>query len=144
MQYAHEETSGQLCPHCGDSFQRSNSLKRHIFRVHEKKKPFKCLVCESTFASRSDLKKHILRMHKDGKLKPVTNFKYTDYFNMKFASKGNFKVPDSITKSKSNSNSEGEESNNAEFGGHFMSETASNLPMLQGISYFYILFAFSD
>ena len=34
----HEETNVHLCPHCGDSFQKSSSLTQHIFRIHEKKK----------------------------------------------------------------------------------------------------------
>ena len=64
----HEETNVHLCPHCGDSFQKSSSLTQHIFRIHEKKKtsdvqekvklprPMKeCPICKGQLISKDDI-----------------------------------------------------------------------------------------
>ena len=43
-------------------------MKRHIFCVHDKKKPFHCDICQANFGLNGDLKRHISRIHDNPKL----------------------------------------------------------------------------
>ena len=49
---------------CGERFNRSEHLKKHIRAVHRKKKEFRCPVCTKAFAVRSGLAAH-MRVHND-------------------------------------------------------------------------------
>lgn len=51
-----------LCPLCGSEFCSNNSLKRHIFAVHEKKN-YKCDLCGATYTQKYHFKKHLLTSH---------------------------------------------------------------------------------
>mgnify|MGYP001089624308 CR=1 FL=1 len=61
----HEITHSKsfVCPKCGDSFYKHQSLRHHILSVHEK--TLTCLVCNKTFSRPYRLVQHNLKHHGD-------------------------------------------------------------------------------
>ena len=55
------------CNSCGLSFSKADNLKRHILRIHEKRKDFKCDSCGREFFDAKSLKNHINRIHEGQK-----------------------------------------------------------------------------
>ena len=53
----------QKCQSCGKLFSRADSLKKHIFTVHEGHKNYKCESCGKLFSGAIYLKKHIHTFH---------------------------------------------------------------------------------
>ena len=49
------------CKLCGESFTRTNSLKRHILSIHEQRRPYACPQCDQKFKIKYHLQKHVER-----------------------------------------------------------------------------------
>ena len=57
-----KKSQNYKCDICGQSF-KTNFLKEHKMRVHEKFKPFSCEKCEKLFLLKSELESHIKNVH---------------------------------------------------------------------------------
>ena len=55
----HKKKKPFKCNPCNACFVENGDLKNHIRKVYEKKKPFKCNPCNACFVDNRDLKIHI-------------------------------------------------------------------------------------
>ena len=63
IQITHEDNKGYKCESCGQSFSRSERLKKHIHTIHEGYKDYKCNFCGTSFSQAPNLKKHNRAFH---------------------------------------------------------------------------------
>ena len=63
----HEGKKPHQCEICNASFSQHQNLVKHKSTVHEKKKPFKCEMCQVCFAEKGSLKKHVEGVHEKKK-----------------------------------------------------------------------------
>ena len=68
----HQDLNSQIddkrkCHSCGKSFTAAQTLKKHIYTVHEGHKDYECDTCDKTFSQAEYLKKHIHRTHEGHK-----------------------------------------------------------------------------
>ncbi|XP_053379290.1 RE1-silencing transcription factor A-like [Mercenaria mercenaria] len=62
----HEGKYPYSCEICNKPFDRSSSLRDHMF-VHTENRPFECKVCEKRFKMKGNLRKHIRDVHTEHK-----------------------------------------------------------------------------
>ena len=113
------------CEYCDVKFAQKANLKIHIASVHEGKR-HKCSICDKTYATKAILETHVASVHEKSNAFKCTICEAT------FTTKGTLKyhTQNIHEKPESKSNSENYEINHVELGGHFMSDSTPNVPLL--------------
>ena len=55
------------CKSCDKSFSQAQTLKKHIYAIHEGHKDYKCESCSKSFSQAGNLKNHINTVHEGHK-----------------------------------------------------------------------------
>ena len=113
------------CEYCDVKFAQKANLKIHIASVHEGKR-HKCSICDKTYATKAILETHVATVHEKSDAFKCTICEAT------FTTKGTLKyhTQNIHEKPESKANPENYEINHVELGGHFMSESTPNIPLL--------------
>ena len=78
----HENSTGHLCPECGESFRYKRKLRDHILVVHEGNE-YECQFCKKTFNAKSSMQTHIRTIHEGRKPEPSKCSLCDRYFTTK-------------------------------------------------------------
>lgn len=74
------------CRFCDNIYQKFNSLKDHVYKVHKLRRNIPCDACDMSFSLQCRLKEHIIKIHSD-----VRNFVCT-FCTARFKLKNNLKL----------------------------------------------------
>ena len=72
---AQKTKEATICQFCSKQYSRISSLREHVLRVHEKRRPFICEHCGHSTATNKDLQMHI-RIRHDDKIDPAEKLKF--------------------------------------------------------------------
>ena len=78
----HENSTGHLCPECGESFRYKRKLRDHILVVHEGNE-YECQFCKKTFNAKSSMQTHVRTIHEGRKPEPSKCSLCDRYFTTK-------------------------------------------------------------
>ena len=80
--FKHENSTGHLCPECGESFRYKRKLRDHILVVHEGYE-YECQFCKKKFNAKSSMQTHVRTIHEGRKPEPSKCSLCDRYFTTK-------------------------------------------------------------
>ena len=84
--FKHENSTGHLCPDCGESFRYKRKLRDHILVVHEGYE-YECQFCKKKFNAKSSMQTHVRTIHEGRKPEPSKCSYVIDILRLKHKSK---------------------------------------------------------